>query len=465
MFVPLSHVAHVTLGYKSLQNDFFYLGQDTIDTYRIEPKYLRPILMLRDLDATAYLQAPTPSLWLFHCPDEERDLRGTGAHRYIQTMGDRAATQRKQTKKTGPPLTIRQALELQGGNLWYAPKALPHRRALWLRKAFDGVYAPFVFEKPALVDQRCNAVSALDKAHRSSLAAVITSTLFAYSLEINGSASMGAGALEAPTTRLRAYPVFDVRKLRALESKELERLARAVWENELPVDWTNAPKPGKHLRELDKWLLARAGSRIPLDTLYRDLSLVCGERILVARDKARATKKHRSESITGVAKGIAETVGRLLESRRFPEDFCHPRRGADGVQIHLARERLRKIEMHQFMHTADLTITGESPQPLFSEILELHVAEAIVRALLFGRGSFAVTDDPTVAEEGVTAFLKWFSGVGEKLADAVANSALGTGYERQLTAEVYRILGLHPAVGEKILPPSITFPQQANDAP
>ena len=52
MFIPLSKLAHAALGYKSLQNDFFYVGKDTIETYGIEKQYLKPIFMLRDLDST-----------------------------------------------------------------------------------------------------------------------------------------------------------------------------------------------------------------------------------------------------------------------------------------------------------------------------------------------------------------------------------------------------------------------------
>jgi hypothetical protein len=57
------------------------------------------------------------------------------------------------------------------------------------------------------------------------IAAALTSSLFAYSLEINGAASMGAAALEAPTTKLRDYPVLDVTKLKATQRKKLVSLA------------------------------------------------------------------------------------------------------------------------------------------------------------------------------------------------------------------------------------------------
>ena len=35
MFAELSSIAKVSLGYKSLQNNFFYLNQPTIDTFGV----------------------------------------------------------------------------------------------------------------------------------------------------------------------------------------------------------------------------------------------------------------------------------------------------------------------------------------------------------------------------------------------------------------------------------------------
>src|SRR5437660_837269 len=99
MFTELGKIATVSLGYKSLQNNFFYVNKATVDTYGIEKKYLIPILMLRDLDPSSFEQSPTPSLWLFACRDKRSDIRGTGAFRYIEAMADRSATAKKQTGK------------------------------------------------------------------------------------------------------------------------------------------------------------------------------------------------------------------------------------------------------------------------------------------------------------------------------------------------------------------------------
>lgn len=288
--VPLGEIAQVSLGYKSLQNDFFYLNQATIDTYKIEAEYLQPIVVFRDLDAKSFRQQIDTKTKLFQCRDEEGDLRGTGALRYIRTMATRSANQKKQSGKV---LSIREVLEAQGGGLWYAPKATPHPARLWLRKAINGIHAPFVFAVPTVVDQRCNYLDPREGVSWELLGAVLTSTIFAFSLEINGSVSMGAGALEAPTTKLRQYPVFDPRTLDRSEKQELVRHGRAVWSDERPIDWLAKPQPGPKLQALDSWLLDRAGDRVSTKTLYADLAAACAARIAVARDKVRTTKKGR----------------------------------------------------------------------------------------------------------------------------------------------------------------------------
>jgi hypothetical protein len=83
MFTELHKIATVSLGYKSLQNDFFYLNKATISTYGIEKKFLVPMLTLKDLDPGEYEQNLSPSLWLFACREKRADLRGTGLSRSL----------------------------------------------------------------------------------------------------------------------------------------------------------------------------------------------------------------------------------------------------------------------------------------------------------------------------------------------------------------------------------------------
>jgi len=233
-------------------------------------------------------------------------------------MASQPAVKKKQSGKT---TTIQEALEARGGGIWYAPKATPHLARIWLRKACNSIYAPFVFVAPAVVDQRCNYIEPKTSMGWEPLAALLTSTIFAFSLEINGSASMGAGALEAPTTKLRQYPVFDPRILTTAEKQQLLKLAREVWKDETPVDWLSNTKPGPKLEALDAWLLKQTGSGVTTKTLYNDLAEACAGRIAVAQDKVRTTKKKQLDNLTNVAQGIADQVRPLLNARRFPENF------------------------------------------------------------------------------------------------------------------------------------------------
>ena len=445
----LQHVAHVSLGYKSLQNDFFYVREDTIDTYGIESQFLKPLFMLSDIASDSFVQRRTPKLWLFHCLEDERNLRGSGAYRYIQSMGTRAAARKKQA---GAPQTIREALEAQGGGRWYAPKATPHRHRLWLRKAYNGTYAPFVFERPVLVDQRCNAIDPAKDVPHDSLAALITSTLFAYSLEINGSAGLGGGALEASTRRLRSYPVFDLRDLGQQAHRELQHLVYDVWENEEPIDWLKPRiSPGQYLRRLDEWILSRAQRAMSVDVVYRDLAEVCGLRVSVAKDRPRVASKREGDSISRVATSVADGVRRFLELRRFPEDFMEIE-DSNAIALMFSSEGLRRIDMYRLMDMAELQLIGDEEVVIYEASIPWSVAEVIVRACLLGRSDFTVSAKREMAECALREFHDWFLDIDGRLKRSIADSSLGTGYEVQLAREVYRLLGLHPAVGDRHLP-------------
>jgi hypothetical protein len=280
-FTSLAQVGRVALGYKSLQNEFYYVDRATIDAHGIEARFLEPVVMLGDLDGLRYLQTPAAARWVFICREPQDALRGTGALRYIEAMAGRPVAQRKQS---GPRRTIREVLAAQGGGLWYGPKARPHPAHVWLRKAVDTVYAPLLFSEARVVDQRCNLVEPGAGLAWELLAAVLTATTFAYALEVCGAASMGAGALEAATTRLRTYPVFDPRPLSAADRAELVRLARVVWTQERPLDLGRADRgPGPELLALDRWVLARAGEPLAAEQLHRDLDDACATRLRVAR--------------------------------------------------------------------------------------------------------------------------------------------------------------------------------------
>jgi hypothetical protein len=402
----LECIAKVSLGFKSLQNHFFYVSKETIEQFAIEKTYLKAILQLGDLEANKYKQTKKATQRLFYCKVKEQDLRGSGALRYIRAMEKIPATEKKQG---GKHQTIRDALQAQSskGGTWYMPKAQLHQMNIWLRKAFNSVYSPFLFETPAVVDQRCNYVLPLDGNDWKVMAAVLTSSLFALSAESFGSASMGAGALELATTMIHGLRVVDIRSLKdEVAIKDLISLAEKVWTETTPIDWAVTKQPPPQVQELDKWFLSQMGTTVTLDRLYSDLAATLRIRLTVAKDKDVQTKQGEQINVRTVAGSIAETVRPLLESNSFPESFIEY--GTPSQPLDFSRAGKLEIECSPMMDQAMLVVRNGSTDVLMEGLYPRSVAQVIIKALLMGRRSFTYPTEISVADAALKGFSEWF---------------------------------------------------------
>lgn len=436
----LGQLARVSLGFKSLQNQFFYVSKETVARYGIEKTYLKPIFRLGDLEANTYKQSTKPSLRVFYCKDKELDLHGTGALRYIRAMERVPAAEKKQS---GKKQTIREALQAQTspGGTWYMPKAQLHEVNIWLRKAFNSVYSPFIFETAAAVDQRCNYVLPLEGIDWRILGAALTSSLFAFSAESFGSASMGAGALELATTMIHGLKVVDIRGLKDEQAiQDLITLADKVWTDTAPVDWCVAEKPPQKVIELDKWFLSQIETKITLDRVYADLVATLKSRLIVAEDKNAQKKKREQVNIDTVAHGIAETVRPLLESRSFPESFLE--NGTNTTSLDLSHAGKLDIECHPIMTQAALAIRDDRGNVLAEGQYPRSVAQVIVKALLMGRRKFSHPTETASADRALKGLAEWLPKLLNKIAVGCGMSAVGTSYEEDVYNRVLEILHL-----------------------
>jgi len=432
-------IASVGLGFKSLQNQFFYLTKQRIQQYGVEKEFLKPIFKLADLSNSEYLQKPKPTQWLFYCNENEKDLSGTGALKYIRHMKDVPATERKQS--SGKPQTVAEVLKAQGGGFWYGPKAIPHAAHIWLRKAFNTNFSPFIFDKAAALDQRCNYVLPKDDLDWKLVAAVVTSSLFTLSVESYGSATMGAGVLELATKKLPEVRVPDVRNLSAAERGQLVSLVESVWKEQSPVEWTTEQQPSKALQELDTFLLALIGAEIPLAQIYGDINDVVRSRILVARDKEQTSKAHHRVDVAAVARSIAVSVQTLLDSKRFPDDFYDA--GSAGLVFDFTNCKSLDLECVPMLDQAMVDVRNAATGDiLLSEQYPRPVTQVIVRALLLGRRRFVAPSDSASAEEAIQNFDKWLPSILERVEEGARMSAVGTRYEQQVLSACFRELKL-----------------------
>lgn len=431
-------IATVGLGFKSLQNQFFYLEKPRITQYEIERRYLKPIFKIGDLANGKFLQSPKPSQWLFYCSENEKDLGGTGALKYIHAMEGAPATERKQT---GKRQTISAALRAQSGGLWYGPKAIPHAAHIWLRKAFNTNFSPFIFDKAVALDQRCNHVAPKDRLSWKLIAAVVTSSLFALAVESYGSATMGAGALELATKKLPEIRVPDIRNLTAAERKQLIKLAENVWNKSIPMEWGTGQEPSKLLLELDTFLLALTGADVSLSQIYSDINSLVSSRILIARDKEQTIKNHQRVDVVAVARSITDNVQTLFESKRFPDDFYDTRNL--GIAFDFTNAKSLDLECIPMLHQAVVEVrNAASNEVLLHAQYPRSVAQVIVRALLLGRRRFTAPDNADAAQEALANFEKWIPTIVDRVEEGARMSAVGTRYEQQVLSACFRILNL-----------------------
>jgi hypothetical protein len=267
---------------------------------------------------------------------------------------------------------------------------------------------------------------------------------------------MGAGALEAPTTKLRQYPVFDLRSLKPDQRKKLVTLAETVWTNEQPIDWGSpGSAPGSGLKALDQWILDRAGRSLELDRLYSDIHSVCESRIAVASDKVKKTKKKQTENIGNVAESIVKAIQPKIQAKNFPDDFAS---GAKlDVNFNFDRRSIKHITLSHLLDSYDVEIVTTGGGVAYEGTHPRAVAETIVRALLWGRSMFSVSNDKKMMDKAVNQFIDWVADIESEIDTAITESALGTGYEELLRREVFNRLGIHPLAGAKTLPPQIAL--------
>ena len=454
-FVSLGELADVHLGYKSLQNQFYYVKEDTIQAYGIEDDFLQPILRMEDIEADRFLQSYGMDTYVFTCDSSLADIRGTGARRYIEAMRGRPATSTRQA--TGYR-TIEQVLRKQSGSTWYAPKAVLHRSHIWLRKAFHGNYAPLVFEDAQVLDQRCNYINPRDGLQWTELAAMLTSSVLALSVEAEGSASMGAGALELPTTKLARLRVPDIRGLSGRERRHLVQLARTVWDEKEPVNWTDSdPQISKALRELDQFVLDECCGGLSGQQLYLGIKTAVATRRRVAEAKGRAQKAAKKADVAAVAEGIVSGVKAQTDAARFPESFvpedCLTR------PLELDPQQLYSLHQRPFLGTVHVRVEDGDGQIEYEDTFAQAVGEVLARALMLGRRKFDFPDEEAIAVAALSRFFGWIRPIVDALEDACLNSSLGSRYDSEVLRAAYRQLGWSEDVGNARLPEPISLPK------
>lgn len=433
----LSDFVSVALGHKSLMNDFYHLSASAIDEFGIEERFLRPIYLVSELDADKYVQTQAPSTWLFECFDEPGDLGGTGAGRYI-AWAERQETRRK--KQSGARQTWSEALRAQGGSLWYHPKARAHQATFALRKGISRQHAPFVFDPPAVVDQRLYVLTpSMPEVDAATVLAYLMSSLFALALEVNADLGLGAGVLTLSTNSLRGLPCIDFARL--AESRAAKTIGPA--RDELLA--TRPPRVQEYLhckplRKLDESILRALGwDPKRAVEVEEEVTRLASVRVGLAEARRRAEAETEDVNVGFVASGIARYLRGWLSGRRFPEDYL-----GDGPRSGVSLPNGPCVGYTDVMlGTCHLRITNSDGSVLLDLDAGVGVAEVIIRSLQLGRRKFEVSTEESKAHAALQALDGVIEEFAYELDEAIVGAGVGARYEPDVRREVLSRLGVN----------------------
>ncbi|MEV5303755.1 hypothetical protein [Streptomyces diastaticus] len=417
-------------------NDFYYLDAETVDVWGIEPRFLRPVLMLSDLDAKAYVQSGSGRYQLFYCKAEPHDLRGTGAGRYINW----ASRQETGTKKqSAGPTTWEDALSKQGGKYWWWPKAALKPTRIALRKAVDVLYAPFIFEEPTLVDQRLYTVTARAGIDEDLVKAYLCSSLFPLSLEVNADLGLGAGALTLNVRSITGLPAPDLKKASEEDLAEVRRALKAV----LAQGTISALsfEKSREIRRLDTALLDVLGISADAQDLGREVSRLANSRKTLASKRKSLQAAAADLDIGSVAESLYERLNSWLSGRQFPEDY---QESSTRVPFVFPASAL-SVQAMSIMGQCDISVSQSEGKRsvLYSESVDASFAEVILRSLQMGRRNFEVANAPDDCMRALDELGRFLDEIEERLSSGMAEMGIGPRWEGEVRRRVLDRAGLH----------------------
>ncbi len=244
--VKLGEIADVRFGIKTGVNEFFYLDDETIRKWKIEPEFLKPVIK-SPRECKNILTNPKKLKYkVFLCNKSKRDLKGTNALKYIE-WGEKQATIVNNIK-----VFWKDIQSVQGRRYWYGLNEI-QGNTFWGKEIRERI-AVFISEKPFLADCRMYCAS-LDKGSQL----VCNSTLYAFFGEVMKRDLGGGGGPRS----LMVYEVSDSLVLKPGEIRELnaEMLNREIKtifeecgidpESKTPIE-EQEPKPLPDRAELDK---------------------------------------------------------------------------------------------------------------------------------------------------------------------------------------------------------------------
>ncbi|MDP2167894.1 MAG: N-6 DNA methylase [Thermodesulfovibrionales bacterium] len=329
--VPLKEIADVRFGIKPGITKFFFLTKDEIKHWKIEDKFLSPIIRT---PKEAFGIAITPEN-LKHrmvlCRNDIKTLiKYRGIYSYIK-WGE------KQVTKNGTPWT--EVPSVQGRKYWYDLGKREVADGFWPEMYYDSYRVMFNSAKVYETDKFYGITSKNKKDNRL-LIAVLNSSIVNIQRELIGFHSLGEGVLKAAVYEVEDLLTPNLKKINSDTKKKILKAFDKLLTR--PIKPIFEEVKMKDRQALDSAVFEALGldPKKYLKPLYEGLTNMVGERLDLGKSRTKIKNAKTLKNIEELKKQIIEEI--IPEGpKRFPEEFIDSRYLKDVKEISVPNEPLK----------------------------------------------------------------------------------------------------------------------------
>ncbi|MFA5321444.1 MAG: DNA methyltransferase [Smithella sp.] len=247
--VKLGEIANVRFGIKTGVNEFFYLDDETIGKWKIEPEYLKPVIKSPRDSKTILLEPKRLKNKIFLCNRSKKELKGTNALKYIE-WGEK--------QKTKDGVCWKDVTSVQGRKYWYGLGERKPREVLWPMIHNDRLAC---FWNKYLVEADHNLFEI------TPFTPSLFSVIIIFFRELYGRANLGEGALKTEGIDINKFMVLNsdydelAEGFKRISLDEIESLFKQCGidpESKTPIE-EQEPNPLPDRAELDKIIFDALG--------------------------------------------------------------------------------------------------------------------------------------------------------------------------------------------------------------
>ncbi len=201
--VKLDDIAKVSRGFTTGADEFFYIPKS--NPYNIEKDFLKPVIKSPRECKSILINPDELGFWLFVCPYEKHELKGTNALKYIE-MGESAKKYIKQGKDKGKYIIgFQNVSSVKERRNWYdlGIRELP---GLITPSSFGDNFKVYL-NNGVLANQRLYEIHYHNDLIR--LALILNSSLFFFFMELYSSTSLGEGLLDKTVLEVESTYIVD----------------------------------------------------------------------------------------------------------------------------------------------------------------------------------------------------------------------------------------------------------------